>query len=154
MGYLFILRHGPVVRKNHHRELDHNEYKKIVHRIVRIINKYDNVDIIYTSPIDRCIDTAVILNKYFDVRIKKTDNLLRCGEGQVKCSKRLRNCKKFGKKIARYDDNVLIVTHSSVIRGVMNGVSGKKIKKFKVNRASLTIYDKDREKFVVYNKGF
>lgn len=153
MRYIFILRHGPAIKKHHNKILNKKLFNTIAPYIAQTILKFGDVGIIYSSPIPRCMDTAKILNKFFRTTLHKEKKLLRC-DSKIGCSRRLRNSSKFGKKILKKTKNVLIITHSSVLRGVINGACGHDINKFKVKRASLSIYDKQYNKFILFNQGW
>ena len=150
MTYIFIARHGPTIKKNGEKLLDEKKYKRVTPYIGKIISKFGVVDIIYTSPMDRCINTAKILNQIFDTTIHKREEL----SGSVSkknYNNQSHNCFEFSKKVSKIDKNILIVTHSSVLRSALKGVCGYDVKEFHVNEASLSIYDKKHNKFILFN---
>lgn len=156
MGYIFILRHGPTttVDNNDEKILDKQKFKKVIPHIVSTISKYCYLDVIYTSPIDRCIETAKMLNKYLNTDIQLKNDLLRCTDAET-CDARLKEVYKFGHTLTHTKNkNILIVTHSSVVSGIIGGLLGYEIEKLEKKKSSISIYDRNNGKFILINHSF
>lgn len=152
MGFVFIIRHGPVIhiKKNKKEQelLDKKKFNKILKPIVKYIQKYGKVNEIYTSPLERCYSTGKkLMNKLNIDSIYKHDGLLRKVD-----AKGSNKAYKFGKKFRNSNKNIIIISHSSVLRKIIEGVSGNKYKKTKFCKASLTVYDTEKKKIVEFNK--
>jgi broad specificity phosphatase PhoE len=154
MGYIFIVRHGPTHKDNLDIITYHNYF---VPQIKDIISNYGNISYIYTSPIERCKNTASILAKALnlsDDKIIMTDDLLRF-DRKIECSCITKHrTKRFGHRLRSKKENILIVTHSSVIKYILEGISHTKIKKFYVNKGSLTVFDNSKDRFIDFNHYF
>lgn len=154
MGYIFILRHGPT-HHNLDKPLNKKKFLKIVNKIIRKIEKYGTIEKIYSSPISRCIDTAEIIAKNIGINdIKKTKNLKGCDPIKEKVKYTKKNSYEFGKYLRNKRGNILVVTHSSVLRDVLQGLSGDYIKHFEIEKASLTIYNTKEKRFIKFNIGW
>lgn len=151
MGHIYIVRHGPT----HHDKLDSNAYRKqYAPQIKNIINKYGNVTRIYSSPIKRCMKTARILAKELGLSrssVIATDDLLRIDSYLERTYITKQVTERFGRKLRKSKENVLVITHSSVIRYVLEGLSKTNINKFYVNEGSITVFDNNQKKFVDFN---
>jgi len=167
MGYIFILRHGPT-HSNEKLNL-----KKMYNFCPHIINKllmYGGVDIIYTSPIERCKDTANIIRSILNIKKKKlivTKYLRRIDDDESILSIQRRTAE-FGynilnmyknivyksssnSNIKNKDKNILIISHSSVLKYVIEGIIDSKLSNIYFNTASLTIYDYKNDELIDLN---
>lgn len=151
MGHVFIARHGPT----HKDELDIKQYHKVyAPQIKKMINKYGNVTRIYTSPIERCIHTAKILAKYLDIphnEIITSNYLLRHDAKNESNELAKERAREFGHMLYYTETNILVVTHSSVLRHILEGVTNTNIKNFYINKGSLTIYDTINNDYLEFN---
>lgn len=152
MGYIFIVRHGPVYYKNNEEWLDRKEFRKILEPLAEYIEKYGDIDEIYTSPLERCYSTAKLLKRKLRIEnLYKDERLLRKGtiDDTRSAFERVYN---FGRKFRHSDKNILIVSHSSVLSKLIEGVTDTDHIKTKYCKASLTIYDTEKEEIVAFNK--
>jgi broad specificity phosphatase PhoE len=147
--YIFVARHGPS-RDN---ELLEREYvKSYAPKITKAINRYGGITKIYTSPINRCADSAEILGEFLNVNnIVITDNLARF-EGNDGDMRKKERAIAFGKSLRNSNENILLVTHSSIMRHVLAGLYNREVNSFYVNDASLTIFDSKKQGFELFNK--
>ncbi|VBB18898.1 histidine phosphatase family protein [Yasminevirus sp. GU-2018] len=149
MGFVLVARHGPTFKD----ELDRDKYiNEYVSQIKEILDKYGPITKIYSSPIDRCKQTAKILAKEIGVKSVHIKNeLLRFDpERECTCVTR-KKAIMFGYNQRNSDENILIVTHSSVLRHVLEGLRLKSIDRFYVNKGSITVFDKEEKEFVLFN---
>lgn len=154
MSYIFIARHGPT----HNDELDTDIYRNYfapkIRNLINTITHSIGVNRIYTSPITRCKKTAKIIANSLDMSrdlILKTDALLRFDqERECSCITK-HSARSFGHILRESTENVLLVTHSSVLKYVLEGLSHTSIKKFYVNKGSVTVYDTSTNSFIDFN---
>jgi broad specificity phosphatase PhoE len=156
MGYIFILRHGPTDKSEN---LQGDKFIKMLPNIKKVIGKYcgDNkIKCIFTSPVERCMDTSKLVAKKLDVKkVKEEDGLRRCDrEKNEKCSdanKRARKYAKFIKKKLKYKHNIILVTHSSVYKKIVEELYGHDLPKTRLHKASLSIVDLENSKLCEFN---
>jgi broad specificity phosphatase PhoE len=153
MGYILIARHGPTDDNN----LDVEKYlDRYVPQIKKLINKIDYIDIdeIYTSPIDRCSESAYILGKALKIRKKhiySRNELLRIdNDRECYCITR-KNATGFGDFLRDIDRNILLITHSSVMKYIFSGLSHTKIHNVHIHTSSLSIFDTITQQFILFN---
>lgn len=86
------------------------------------------------------------------IRIETNDNLLRLDRNREDKTVTKRNAMSFGRSIHNSNENILVVTHSSVLKYVLEGLNNRKMNNFHINTASLTIFDVNRRKFDMFNR--
>jgi len=154
MSYIFIARHGPT----HNDELDIQTYRDFfapkIRNLINTITNNVGIERIYTSPIARCKKTAKIIANSLNIPrdlLLKTDALLRFDqERECSCITK-KSARSFGHILRESTKNVLLVTHSSVLKYVLEGLSHTSIKKFYVNKGSVTVYDTSTNAFIDFN---
>ena len=156
MGYIFVLRHGPT---DGHENLNKKKYFKLIPSITQHITRYcgpDKIQSIYTSPLDRCKDTADILAELLKIKNVKKEKYLHRWNGRHNDETREEannRVKKFGKHIRKHDnkENIILITHSSVYRSLVESLYGHKVRHQKINKGALSIIDLDTGKLKEYN---
>lgn len=168
--YHFIIRHGPI---HHNESINFNKYLKIITKQILYIKNFLNVNalnqeniIIHSSPIKRCYTTAKFILTYLNVifenlniKIKIDKNLTRVddknGETLEKCHNR---AKLYGHEIYnnyKHDKNInIFITHSSILKSLISGISNQTIKNDKLFTSSLSIINANTRKLIIYNKSF
>jgi broad specificity phosphatase PhoE len=148
MVYIFILRHGPTDNN----VLNVKKFKKMKKNIIDTIKFHGNVKKIYTSPYSRTRETVELLIDDLKVEtynIKKIYNRCEKLEYDDACNNRAWAA---GYSLRKKKENILIVTHSSIIRKLLEGISKKKISRFYIKQAALFIYDTNAHDFILFNK--
>jgi len=157
MGFIFIMRHGPTKNYN----IKTASLKKIIPRIAKEINSYGKIDVVITSPITRCVETSKMVMEYMKINQDKliiNDILQRVkkGESWDECHLRGVNIGKNMLSIVQNDNmnNILIITHSSILKSIVEGATGKLKDDEHLHATSLTIFNHTTKKLLFYNKGW
>jgi len=171
--YIVVLRHGPT---NSNETINYNSFVNFISEIVVYLKNFfseRDIDIkehnikIYASPYTRCMDTAKLLASHLDVirnnnkiAIKSNSGITRWDMKNETREKSIQRSKTYGNHIyEKYNSKTnnelcIFISHSSIIPALMSGIIGKKIKKFKLHTASLSIINIDNREFSVFNKSF
>lgn len=142
MKYIFIMRHGPTK----HDIIQVDKFKEIIDKIRLRLQNYEPIDKVITSPITRCVKTSQILKEagIFNVEPEITNKLKRISSNNFNKNDKKKKAVQFGKSIIeKYNsvNNLLIITHSSVIKSLIEGITDKKISDEYYHEASLTIFN-------------
>lgn len=149
MGYIFVLRHGPTYKQ----KLKTDKFEQKANDIVNYIKEFCKIDKIYTSPYKRCVQTTNIIRKLLNVSdIIVTKELMRANlKKETKDDVDLR-AYKYGNTFRKIDENILIITHTSIIKPFVEGLCLKKLDQTYLHTACLSIYDSNRKTLEEYNK--
>lgn len=154
MGYIFVLRHGPT---DGHENLYKKKFLKLIPSITNHITDYCNpndIESIYTSPIERCKDTARILAKVFNINEIKKKKYLHRWNGKRETREDANNrVRKYGKYIQKKytDKNIILITHSSVYRALVESLYHHKVPHQKLHKAALSVIDLNSGELSEYN---
>lgn len=170
--YIIVLRHGPT---HSNETINYNSFVNFTSDLVVFLNNFlldKGIDIknitpkIYTSPFQRCKDTAKLLTSYLEVirgnkkiDISPNTGIKRWDAKNETREKSIERAKNYGnhiyEKVKSSSTEVYIyVSHSSIIPSLISGIIDKKLKKFKLHSASLSIIDVNERKLKVFNKSF
>ncbi len=154
-GKIFIMRHGPT--KND--ILQTNKLSSYIDNIAEFINDNDGIDCVLTSPIDRCNQTATILIDKLNMNIKEKKikhELLRKQPDETENEKNERGYtygEYLRKKYKKINKNVLIITHSSILFSIIEGIIGNSnFHREKLHHCSLSITN--NRDLILFNKGW
>jgi broad specificity phosphatase PhoE len=157
MGFIFVLRHCPTI-EDHDESVDGRFLEDFAPRIAHFINQICHIDIIYTSPLKRCTKTAIAIEKYIHSgKVLQTEQLNRWNSHGYE-TRRLANIRAYNFGYSLYSQihnsnrNVLIITHSSILGTVVQGISGLNMDIMHIYDISLSLYDANHNKLIFYNK--
>ena len=171
--YVIVLRHGPT---HSNESINYNSFVNFTSDLVVYLNNFllsNGLDIntitpnIYSSPYTRCMDTAKLITSYLQVirnnkkiDVKSNSGIKRWDMKNETREKSIQRAKDYGQHIyekvsSKSNDEVSIyISHSSIIPGLISGIVGKKLKKFRLYTASLSIIDINNREMEVFNKSF
>jgi broad specificity phosphatase PhoE len=171
--YVVVLRHGPT---NSNETINYSSFVNFIAELVVYLNKFfisKGLDInnitpkIYASPYTRCMDTAKLVGSYLEVlrnnkkiSIKSNSGITRWNMKTESREKSKERARTYGNHIfekhnsSSTDEISIYVSHSSIIPALISGIVGKKLKKFKLHTASLSIVDVNSRELDVFNKSF
>lgn len=152
------MRHGPTK----HDILNKHKLNKIIEEIGDVLNEYSQgkIDQVISSPVERCVETAKIIMDHMDIdpikfKIKDKLSRIRHSEPKSECHERgNRFGKKIHRKISKNNQNILIITHSSILKSVIEGIIDKPLEYTRLHKASLSVYNCDTSSLEVFNKKF
>lgn len=171
--YVVILRHGPTYSNE---SINYNSFVKFISDMVVYLNNFFNsngLDIkhitpkIYTSPYQRCQETANLLTSYLEV-IRNNNKISVHNKSGIKRwdmknetrEKSIQRATEYGnhiyEKVKKSNESEIqiYVSHSSIIPGFISGLVGRKLKKIKLHTASLSILNVNDRQLEVFNKSF
>ena len=171
--YVVVLRHGPT---HSNESINYNSFVNFIAELVVYLNNFLNtkgLDIknitpkIYTSPYTRCMDTAKLVASYLEVirnnkkiSIKSNSGITRWDMKNESRDKSIERATSYGNHIfekansIENDEVCIYISHSSIIPALLSGIVGKKLKKFKLHTASLSIININNRELEVFNKSF
>lgn len=171
--YVIVLRHGPT---NSNESINYNSFVNFTSDLVVYLNNFllsKGLDIntitpkIYTSPYTRCKETAKLITSYLEVirnnkkiDVKPNSDIKRWDMKHETREKSIQRARAYGNNIyekvnSSSDNGVYIyISHSSIIPNLISGIVGKKLKKFRLHSASLSIIDINNREIEVFNKSF
>lgn len=171
--YVIVLRHGPT---HSNESINYNSFVNFIAELVVYLNNFLNtkgLDIknitpkIYTSPYTRCMDTAKLVASYLEVirnnkkiSIKSNSGITRWDMKNESRDKSIERATSYGNHIfekinlIENDEICIYISHSSIIPALLSGIVGKKLKKFKLHTASLSVININNRELEVFNKSF
>jgi len=171
--YVVVLRHGPT---HSNETINYNSFVNFIAELVVYLNKFlidkglgiNNITPkIYASPHMRCMDTAKLLTSYLEVlrnnkkiSVKSNSGITRWNMKIESREKSIERATSYGNHIFEKNNSVsgdevcIYVSHSSIIPALISGIVGKKLKKFKLHTASLSIINVNNRELDVFNKSF
>ena len=171
--YVVVLRHGPT---HSNESINYNSFVNFIAELVVFLNNFmidkginfNNITIkIYTSPYTRCMDTSKLVGSYLEVlrnnkkiSIKSNSSIARWDMKRESREKSIERATTYGNviyeknKSGSPDELCIYISHSSIIPALISGMVGKKLKKFKLHTASLSIININNRELDVFNKSF
>jgi broad specificity phosphatase PhoE len=171
--YVVVLRHGPT---HSNESINYNSFVNFTAELVVYIKNFlfdKGLDInnitpkIYASPYARCMDTAKLVGSYLEVirnnkkiSVESNSSITRWDMKNELREKSIERANTYGNRIfekadsSSKDEIRIYVSHSSIIPALISGIVGKKLKKFKLHTASLSIININSRELEVFNKAF
>ena len=171
--YVVVLRHGPT---HSNESINYDSFVNFIAELVVYLNNFlieNGLDInnitpkIYASPHVRCMDTARLIGSYLEVlrnnkkiSVESNSGVTRWDMKRESREKSIDRATSYGNHIFEKSKSVpkdeirIYVSHSSIIPALISGIVGKKLKKFKLHTASLSIININDRELDVFNKSF
>jgi broad specificity phosphatase PhoE len=171
--YVIVLRHGPT---HSNETINYNSFVNFIGELVVFLNQFlieKGLDIknitpkVYCSPYERCMETAKLITSYLEVirnnkkiSINKNSGIARWDKKHESREKSIERATTYGnhiyekKKSSSSDEICIYISHSSIIPALLSGIVGKKLKKFKLHTASLSIINVNNRELEIFNKSF